>query len=105
MTHTPPPPQMALYQIGTGHYFSRALGLAARLGIADQLAAGPRTAEDLAAATETHAGALRRVLRLLASVGVFAEREDGRFELTPVGDCMRADVAGSARASVLLFGR
>ena len=97
------PPQMVLYQIGTGHYFSRALALAAKLGIADYLAGGPHTAEELAAQTETHAGALRRVMRMLVTVGVFAENEAGAFALTPLSECLRVDVPGSARASVLLF--
>jgi hypothetical protein len=86
-----------------GHYVSRALALAATLGVADLLAAGPLDAEALATATEADAGALRRVLRLLVSVGVFTEDEDGRFGLTPLGDSLRADAAGSARAMVLLF--
>jgi hypothetical protein len=65
---------------------------------------GPRHAEELAEATETHAPSLRRVIRLLASVGVFDELEDGRFALTPVGECLRADLPGSSRAMVQLFG-
>jgi O-methyltransferase domain len=97
------PPQAVLYRLAIGHYVSRALGLVAKLGVADLLAAGPRDAEELASATGTHAGALRRVLRLIASVGVLAENEDGRFALTPLGDCLRADTPGSARAAVLLF--
>jgi hypothetical protein len=64
---------------------------------------GPRRAEELAAATETHAPSLRRVLRLLASVGVFEERPDGAFAPTPLGEALRADVPGSSRAMVMLF--
>jgi hypothetical protein len=94
---------MALYRMAIGHYVSRALALAAKLGIADQLSGGPRTADDLASATETNGDALRRVLRLLASVGVFTEDEGGSFALTPLGDCLRAEVPQSARATVLLF--
>jgi hypothetical protein len=97
------PPQGVLYRMAIGHYMSRALALAAKLGIADLLAGGPLDAEALAAATETHAGALRRVLRLLASAGVFTEEDDGTFALTPLGDCLRADAPGSARPMVLLF--
>jgi hypothetical protein len=63
------PPQVALYRMAVGHYVSRALALAADVGLADHLADGPRSADDLATATETHADALRRVLRLLVSVG------------------------------------
>jgi len=97
------PPGILLYQMAIGHYVSRALDLAARLGVADLLAAGPQSATALAAKTATDAGALRRVLRLLASVGVFREEEDGDFGLTPLGDLLRSDAPGSARASVMLF--
>jgi SAM-dependent methyltransferase len=97
------PPALALYQMAIGHYLSRALDLAARLGVADLLAAGPRPADELAARTGTHADALRRVLRLLASVGVFREEEVGAFALTPLGEALRSDVPGSARASVMVF--
>ena len=97
------PPLLTLYQLGTGHYFSRALHLAAKLGIAELLAEGPRNSQELAEATATHAPSLQRVMRLLASVGVFDEREDGAFALTPVGEALRAGVPGSARAMVMLF--
>lgn len=97
------PPGAVLYQLSIGHYVSRALHLAAKLGIADQLADGPRDAEALATAVGAHAPSLRRVLRLLASVGVFTEDDDGRFALTPLGDALREDVPGSSRALVMLF--
>jgi C-methyltransferase len=97
------PPQVVLYRMAVGHYISRALALAADLGLADNLADGPCSADDLAVATDTNADALRRVLRLLVSVGVFAEDEQGRFGSTALGECLRADVPGSARAAVRLF--
>ncbi|HZR83393.1 MAG TPA: methyltransferase [Candidatus Binatia bacterium] len=97
------PPGLLLYQMSIGHYVSRALHLAAKLNVADLLADGPRAAADLARATETHAPSLQRVLRLLASVGVFEEQDGGRFALTPLGELLRSDVTGSARASVILF--
>src|SRR5262249_4375185 len=89
------PPQLVLYQMSIGHYVSRALALAAKLRLADLLADGPRHHDELARSTETHAPALNRVMRLLASVGVFDEQEDGRFALTPLGDALRTDVPGS----------
>src|SRR5204862_1803435 len=73
------------------------------LGIAELLASGPRRATELAETTATHAAALHRVLRLLASVGVFVEREDGSFALTSLGECLRPGVPGSSRAMVMLF--
>jgi SAM-dependent methyltransferase len=103
MSNPPLPPGSILYQLAIGHYVSRALHLAAKLGVADELAAGPRTAAALAAATGTDAAALRRVLRLLVSAGVFSEGGDGAFALTPLGEALRSDVPGSARAMVLLF--
>ena len=78
------PPQAVLYQLATGHYVAHALDLAARLGIADLLKDGPRSVADLASATEAHAPSLRRMLRLLATAGVFTEEESGAFALTPI---------------------
>ncbi len=64
---------------------------ACQLGIADELREGPRHVDDLASATNTHAPALHRVLRALASKGVFAEVEPGTFASTPLGDLLRSD--------------
>jgi hypothetical protein len=71
--------------------------VAARLGIADALAKGPLTPAAIAKKVGADAGALRRLLRALASVGVFAERPDGRYRLTPVAATLRGDVPGSLR--------
>ena len=98
------PPSFALFRMVTGYYVSRAIYVVAKLGIADHLSEGPRRVDDLAAATGTHAPSLKRVLRLLASVGVFTEEADSRFALTPIGACLRAGVPGSMRAAALLFG-
>jgi hypothetical protein len=97
------PPPVLLYQLATGHYISRALFLAAKLDIADLLKDGPRHYSDLADATGTYAPSLNRMMRLLASVGVFNEEESGNFALTPAGECLRTGVAGSSRAMVMLF--
>lgn len=98
-----PPPPLALYQMAIGHYFSRALALAAKLGIADLLKDGPRHYSELANATGTNPPSLNRVMRLLASAGVFVEQEGGNFALTPLGEYLRTGVPGSMRSSVLLF--
>jgi O-methyltransferase domain len=98
------PPPFALFRMVTAYYVSRAVHVAAKLGIADLLAEGPRGHDELAKATGTHADSLRRVLGLLASAGVFSEEEDGRFALTPIGACLRSDAPGSMRATALLFG-
>ena len=98
------PPPFALFRMVTGYYVSRAIYVVAKLGIADHMSEGPCRVDDLAAATGTHAPSLKRVLRLLASVGVFTEEADSRFALTPIGACLRAGVPGSMRAAALLFG-
>jgi O-methyltransferase domain len=98
------PPPFALFRMVTGYYISRAIWVAAKLGIADLLVDGPRHYGDLAKATDMHAPSLNRVLRLLASAGIFVEQEFGHFALTPIGGCLRTGVPGSMRAAVLLFG-
>jgi hypothetical protein len=102
-TNEPPVSPLSLYQMAVGHYFSRALALAAKLGIADLLKDGARDSAALAAANGTNPAALARMMRLLASVGVFAETEDGTFALTALGNYLRRGVAGSMWASVQLF--
>jgi SAM-dependent methyltransferase len=98
------PPQLILYQMATGHYLSRALNLVAKLGIADLLKDSPRHYGELARMTATHAPSLMRVLRLLASVGIFEEQEAGKFAQSAISESLRADVPGSSRAMVMLFG-
>src|SRR6516225_6248201 len=97
------PPGLALYRISIRHYSSRALALAAKLGIADLLNDGPRHYEELAKATATHGPSLNRVMRLLASIGIFEERDKGNFALTTLGELLRTSVPGSMRSMVLLF--
>lgn len=84
-------PSTALLDLINGFRVSQAIHVAATLGIADRLKNGPRSSDDLAAATGTHAGALYRLLRALASVGVFREDADRRFALTPLSECLRSD--------------
>jgi hypothetical protein len=88
-----------------GYQVSQAIHVVATLGIADLLKDGPRSADDLAEATGTHALALYRILRALASVGIFAEETDGRFGLTPLAEHLRSDVPGSLRSWAILMGR
>ena len=90
-----------LQQLLGGYRVSQALFVAAKLGIADLLADGPRGSDELARATGTHADALHRVLRFLAGVGLFREVAPGRFALTALGAGLRADVPGSVRPIAL----
>ena len=99
-------PHRNLNQLICGYGHSQCVYVAAKLGIADLLADGPRSIEDLAEETGTHPQALYRVLRALASVGVFAEEPGGarRFRLTAAADLLRSDVHGSQRALAILMG-
>lgn len=96
----------AMLQMIHGFCVSRAICVVAKLGIPDLLKHGPLNSEDLALAVGAHAPSLYRILRALASVGVFTEDERRSFALTPLGDTLRTDVPGSLRvlASELLGG-
>lgn len=97
------PPRATLLQMMTGYWVSQALYVAAKLGIADLLADGPVDCEDLAAATNTHAPSLQRVLRALASVGVFTEVSPGSFALTPLAELLRTETPGSMSALAIMY--
>lgn len=99
-----PPPPVQIYLMSQGAVITRALSLAAELGLADLLANGPRDIEELAQATSTHARSLYRMLRLLSSVGVFTEARPGQFALTPLGECLRSAVPGSMRSWLRMLG-
>jgi hypothetical protein len=86
-----------------GFWLTQAIYVAAKLGIADLLGEGPKPAAALANATQTHEPSLYRVLRTLASVGIFVE-DQGRFGLTPMAMQLRHDVAGSLRPYAIMMG-
>jgi len=83
----------------------QALHVVAALGIADLLGDGPKSSDELAQATGSHARTLYRVLRTLVAAGVFAHDKGGRFYVTALGQPLRSDVADSVRAaSIFLSG-
>lgn len=98
------PGNIALLELGTGAWTTAALYSAARLGIADQLAAGPARANDIAARVGADPDGVYRLMRALASRGVFAQRTDGAFTLTRIGQALRSDTEGSLRDMVLFIG-
>jgi len=104
MTQGEPTPRDALYRLTNAYQVSQAIHVAATLGIADLLADRPRTVDELAAATQSHAPSLYRLLRALASVGIFVEGDNG-FGLTPMADMLRSDVPGSLRAWAMYIGQ
>ena len=92
----------AMLRMIWGIHISRAVYVAAELGIADMLAGGPMTAAELAHATNTHGPSLYRILRLLASLGVLKEQNERAFSLTVLGDRLRGDVPASMRSWAML---
>ena len=94
-----------LRQLVNSYQVSQAVHVAAVLGLADLVAGEPRTSDDLAAATDTNADALYRLLRALASVGVFRESDGKRFELAELGRPLRSDVADSLADWAAFVGR
>ena len=76
-----PPPSAQIVQMAMGHWISNIVHVAARLGLADHLANGPMSADDLAGPTGTHAPSLFRLMRTLASLGILAEAGHRRFGL------------------------
>lgn len=96
-----PPPQAQLMHMATGFTAAFLLRAAAHLRVADFVAGGPKTADQLAALTDTHAASLYRLLRSLAAMGIFSEDEGHRFSLTPLAEPLRSDVPGSVRTSIL----
>lgn len=99
------PPPVAMTQLITGGlWITKSLYVVAELGIADLVAEAPQDATALAAATGAHGPSLYRVLRTLASLGIFAEDDAGRFGLTPLAATLRRDVPGSVRDLARLWG-
>jgi hypothetical protein len=95
---------MALRQMLIGYRISQAIYVAAKLGIAELLKDGPNSSDELAKATGANPDALHRLLRVLASVGVFAQVDQRRFTLTPMGTLLQSDVPGSWRGRAILTG-
>ena len=98
-------PATAVRRLVEGFQVSQALHVAATMGIADLLVGGSRTSDELAAATRTHPPTLYRLLRALASVDVLRELDGFRFELTPLGECLRSDVPNSVQGWAAFIGR
>jgi hypothetical protein len=97
------PPHAALMQILTAKWISSAVSAVAQFGIADHLEQGPKTIQQLAEATGTQQQALYRVLRACASIGIFAELEDGRFENTPLSEPLRTNAVPCVRHMAMMM--
>ena len=101
MTQTSPkeiPLSAQLLEMIFGFALSRSIAVAAQFRIADLLKDGPKSSDELALTIGAHPRSLYRLLRALASAGIFAEEGDGRFSLTPLAELLRSDAPESLRA-------
>lgn len=97
------PPQVAMVEMINAYQVSQSIYVAAKLGIADLLSDGAKTSDQLAQIVGVHAPSLYRLLRALASFGIFAE-DNGRFELTPLAATLQSNTPDSVRAWAIMSG-
>jgi len=98
LNELPPPAQLMKFIVGK--WISKPIYAAAELCIADMLVDGPKSIEELAQLSQTHAPTLYRMMRALASVGIFSETQDKQFELTPMAELLKT---GAMRSFALMF--
>src|SRR6266508_4121167 len=90
-------PSRQLMQMINGYMLSQVVHVAAKLGVADHLADGPKTSQVLSQEIAADPDALYRLLRACAGFGLLSERESRTFALTPLGDLLRSNATGSLR--------
>ncbi|WP_052915679.1 methyltransferase [Mycobacterium haemophilum] len=98
------PPAEAMQELILAAWVSQGITAVADLGVADALAGGPLPIDELAGKVGANPDALARLLRALISSGIFAQRDDGRYELTPMADLLRTDAPASMRAITRFVG-
>ena len=97
------PPHAQLIQMATAYMTSRIVYVAAKLGLADHLANGPKSAEALAGANRGPCTSLYRLMRTLPSLGILTEDATRQFALTPLGEALQTGAPGSAHPTILTF--
>src|SRR5260370_33294824 len=93
-----------MLQLINGYRATQAIYVGAKLGIAELLDQTPQGADELALATKTHAPSLRRLLLMLASVGIFVEDPAGKFRHTPLSETLRRKDPQSIRDFAIMSG-
>jgi DNA-binding transcriptional ArsR family regulator/SAM-dependent methyltransferase len=99
-----PPPSARILQLVTAGWLAQAVSAAAALGIADELAAGPRPVDQIAKAVDAHPPTLYRLLRACTDAGLLTERDGQVFALTETGEALRTDGPGSMRHFAIWTG-
>jgi hypothetical protein len=95
-----PPPPIQVLQMMMGHWVAQITAAVARFEVPDQLAKGPKSAEELARACQANRDAMERLLRAATMVGLLRE-EGGRYTNSPTGECLRSGTPGSVRDLVI----
>lgn len=98
------PLHIELLQMAKGYWLSQCIYVVAKLGIADRLKNSPLSCTELAWATQSDPQSLHRVMRALASVGIFTETESQQYTLTPLAECLCSDVSHSIKNMVIMWG-
>ncbi len=98
------PSTVAMMQLLFGKQIAFSLSGVARLGVADHMDGMARPVEEIAAKAKAHAPSLYRVMRMLASFGVFREEPPRRFALTPIGELLKSNAPGSMRYNAMMLG-
>jgi C-methyltransferase len=98
------PAPAAMIEMILAGWTSQAITVAAQLGVADALADGPLTIDELATRVDADGDALRRLLRALISRGIFRHRRDGRYELNSLADTLRSDATVSMASAARFYG-
>ena len=99
-----PPPPLAMMQLLFGKQLTYSLSGVARLGVADHMDGTAKPVEHIASSCGAHAPSLYRVMRMLASFGVFKEGPPRHFALTPIGELLKTSAPGSLRYMAMMFG-
>jgi hypothetical protein len=98
------PPAEVMQELILAAWISQGITAVADLGVADALAGGPLSINELAGKVGAEPDALGRLLRALISKGIFARRDDGRYELSPLADLLRSDVPVSVAPMARFIG-
>lgn len=99
-----PPPDAIMMQMLFSPLLQQSICVAAKLKIADMVAERPKNIAELAAQSQTNEDALYRILRMLASVGIFIESNNRGFGLTPMASLLRSDIPNSMYNFTIMMG-
>jgi hypothetical protein len=94
-----------LHRLVTGYQATQAVSVAARLGLSDLLASGPRSVAELAEAADADEQALARLMHVLTTLGLYSQAEDGSYTATELGAALRTDEPRSVADWVRFVGR